>query len=291
MAMDPETRELLDAFDDGSPFDVARSRASLDELAQVVRDAGPPPDARDELVAGVRVRRYDPPQDGPGPTLVWLHGGGFVTGGLDVGDPMCRELLARTGAPLTSVGYRLAPEHAFPAALDDAVAVLRAVAAEGPVAVGGDSVGGGLAAAACLAVRGEGLPVSGQLLLSPLVDCTLSQPSVTELGTGYGLTHDALETMVGHYLQGADPRDPRCSPLHAADLSGLPPAVVVTAGLDPLRDEGEAYAARLAQAGVPMALRRFEDVVHGFTGMSALTPEADEALDWGFATLARLMAH
>lgn len=291
MAVDPELRALLDAFDDGSPFDLAQARASLDELSSAIAATGPADDARDSVVAGVRVRTYDRAAGvPPGLPLVWLHGGGWVTGGLDAMDPLCRQLLSRAGAPVTSVDYRLAPEHPFPAALEDCTAVLRARAVEGPVVVGGDSAGGALAAAACRLLHDEGLPVAAQLLLTPLTDCTLSSASSRELGTGFGLTRQALEVMVGHYLQGADPRDPRCSPLLAPDLSGLPPAVVVTAELDPLRDDGEGYASALARAGVPVAARRFDAMVHGFAGMSGLIPVADEALDWAFAALAELRA-
>jgi acetyl esterase len=289
MTVDPALAELLRSFEDGAAFDVARARVVLDEFAQLVGAPAPGVETVDEPVAGVPVRRYRPTGAGRGPAVVWCHGGGFVTGSLDAVDPMCRSVLARTGAPVTSVHYRLAPEHPFPAALEDCTAVLRAVAAEGPVAVAGDSAGGGLAAAACLQVRGEGLPVVAQLLVNPLVDATLSQPSVAQLGTGFGLTQDALEQFLALYLNGADRRDPRCSPLHAPDLSGLPPAVVVTAECDPLRDEGEAYAHRLTAAGVPVAVRRFPGMVHGFVGMSAVTPVADEALDWMVDELVRLV--
>jgi acetyl esterase len=287
---DPALRELLDAFDDGTPFELARARATLDAFAAAVGGGTGGQDFRDEQVAGVRVRCYEP--DGParGPRLVWCHGGGYVTGSLEAVDPICRMVLQRTRAPLTSVDYRLAPEHPFPAALEDCVAVLRAAAEQGPVAVGGDSAGGGLAAAACLELRGEGLPVVAQVLLTPLVDATLRSPSVTSLGRGFGLTREALEQFVNLYLQGADPRDPRCSPVLADDLSGLPPAVVVTAECDPLRDEGEAYAARLEQAGVRVEARRYDAMVHGFAGMSSLTPVADEAMDWMVDALVRVSA-
>lgn len=288
MTVDPALAELLRSFEDGNAFDVTRARTALDEFAQLVGAPAPGVDTTDDEVAGVRVRRYLPPGPPKGPALVWFHGGGFVTGSLDAIDPMCRAVLTRTCAPITSVHYRLAPEHPFPAALDDCVAVLRAVAADGPVAVAGDSAGAGLAAAACLAVRGEGLPIRAQLLVNPLVDATLGSPSIRELGTGFGLTRDALEQFVGLYLDSADPRDPRCSPLLADDLRGLPPAVVVTAECDPLRDEGEAYAARLVDAGVPVALRRWDGMVHGFAGMSAVTPVADQALDWMIDELIRL---
>lgn len=290
-AVDPALRELLDAFEDGDAFDVAKARAALDEFAQLVGAHGPEVATRDGVVAGARVRDYLPAATGPGPGLVWFHGGGFVTGSLDAVDPMCRALLTRTRAPLTSVDYRLAPEHPFPAALEDCVAVLRGRAEEGPFAVGGDSAGGGLAAAACLQLRDEGLPIVAQLLVTPLLDTTLSQPSISLLGKGFGLTQEVLETFVALYLNGADPRDPRCSPLLADDLTGLPPAIVVTAECDPLRDEGEAYAARLRAAGVPVAARRWDRMIHGFAGMSSVTPAADQALDWMVDELVRLSAH
>ncbi len=282
MTVDPSLAHLLDAFEDGDALDVAKARAGLDAFARAVGAGAPAVAAEDGLVAGVPVRRYFP--DGParGPELVWFHGGGWVTGTLDAVDPLCRSVAARTGAALTSLGYRLAPEHPFPAALEDCLAVVRAL---GPVAVGGDSAGAGLAAV--VAQQAPELVIA-QVLLNPLLDATLASPSVTALGRGYGLTRTALEHFVALYLDGADPRDPRCSPLLATGVTGLPPAVVLTAELDPLRDEGEAYAARLREAGVPVAGRRFDGMVHGFAGMSAVTPVAGQALDWLVDELVRL---
>lgn len=289
MTVDPALAELLRAFDDGSAFDVHRARSALDEFAQLVSAPNPGGDAADGLVAGVPVRTYAPAGPARTPPVVWFHGGGFVTGSLNAVDPMCRAVLTRGGAALTSVHYRLAPEHPFPAALDDCVAVTRELATDGPVIVAGDSAGGGLAAAVALQLRPEGLPIAAQLLVTPLVDATLGSPSIRELGTGFGLTREALEQFVALYVQDADPRDPRCSPLLADDLAGLPPAVVVTAECDPLRDEGEAYAERLSAAGVPVAVRRFPGMVHGFVGMAAVTPVADEAMDWMVDELVRLV--
>lgn len=284
MTVDPALAALLDAFDDGDAFDVAQARAGLDAFAAAVGAGAPAVPYEDGAVAGVPVRRYLPRGPARAPELIWLHGGGWVTGSLAAVDTLCRSLASRTGAPLTSVGYRLAPENPFPAALEDCVAVLRA--ADGPVAVGGDSAGAGLAAAACLLTRD--LDLRAQVLVNPLVDATLSSPSIRLLGRGYGLTRGALEHFVDLYLGGSDPRDPRCSPLLTDDLSGLPPAVVLTAELDPLRDEGEAYAGRLREAGVPVASRCFDAMVHGFAGMTAVTPVADQALDWLVEELSRL---
>jgi acetyl esterase len=284
VTVDPALASLLGAFEDGDALDVAQARAGLDAFALSVGAGAPAVPAEDDVVGGVPVRRYRPQGPVRGPELVWFHGGGWVTGTLDAVDPLCRSVAARTGAPLTSVGYRLAPEHPFPAALDDCTAVLRTL--PGAVAVGGDSAGGGLAAAACLLTRDLGL--RAQVLLNPLVDATLSSASISLLGDGYGLTRTALEHFVALYLDGADPRDPRCSPLLAEDLTGLPPAVVLTAELDPLRDEGEAYAARLREARVPVAARRFAGMVHGFAGMTAVTPVAGQALDWLVEELVRL---
>jgi acetyl esterase len=282
LAVDPALAGLLGAFDAGDALDVAQARAGLDAFAAAVGAGVPHVPHEDGEISGVRVRRYTPEGPVRGPELVWFHGGGWVTGSLDAVDPLCRAVALRTGARLTSVDYRLAPEHPFPAALEDCLAVVRAA---GAVAVGGDSAGAGLAAAVCQQEREH---VLAQVLVTPLLDATLSSPSVRLLGSGYGLTRSALERFVALYLDGADPRDPRCSPLLAGDLHGLPPAVVLTAELDPLRDEGEAYATRLRQAGVPIATRRFDAMVHGFAGMSAVTPVAGEALDWLVDALAGL---
>ena len=290
MPVDPALRDLLRAFDDGSSFDVDETRATFEAFAMAVGAHDPGDLAEDAEVGGVPVRHYRPKAPGDGPELVWFHGGGWVAGGVETADPLCRLLLERTQAPLTSVSYRLAPEHPFPAALDDAVTVVRALAQSRPLAVGGDSVGGGLAAAACLALCDEGLPLQAQLLLNPLLDATLSSPSVQELATGYGLTRKALQDFVRLYLDGADARDPRASPLLADDLSGVPPAVIVTAEYDPLRDDGHRYADRLEHAGVRTSVRCFEGMVHGFVGMASVVPAADEALAWMVDELTRTVA-
>ena len=288
--MDAAIRQYLDDLGESQPFDLAAAREAIDLLSAIPVDVVPVEVVFDAKVAGVPVRSYlpaGPPRILP---LIWFHGGGWVAGSLDAVDPLCRALASTSGAALTSVAYRLAPEHPFPAALEDCVAVLRAAATDGPVVVGGDSAGGGLAAAACLALGDEDLPITAQVLLNPLLDATLSSPSIWEFASGFGLTRESLEEFARLYVGAGDPADPLCSPLLAPSLAGLPPAVIVTAEFDPLRDEGEDYAVRLAEAGVVVRVRRWDGMVHGFMGLWSVTPAAAEAMEWTVAALAELTA-
>ena len=278
--IDPAVRALLDAFGEDDDVDLPRARAEVDALAAAVAPLLGPDGGEDGEVAGVPVRRYAASADGP--HLVWLHGGGFVAGSLATADPLCRAAAERTGGPVTSVGYRLAPEHPFPAAVDDALAVVAAL--DGPVLVAGDSAGAGLAAAVALASD----RVRGLLLVCPWLDLTLSAPSVERYGRGYGLTAAALRRYAAMYLGGVDPRV--ASPLLAPAVGRLPPTVVVTAALDPLRDDGRAWAARLRAAGVPVELREYPSMVHGFIGLATVTPVADEAMAWSVERLLHLTA-
>lgn len=239
---------------------------------------GPGPD--------VPVRVYRPTGEPGLPAIVFCHGGGWVVGSLETHDGICRTLANATGAVVVSVGYRLAPEHPFPAGLSDAYAVLNWVAGRrqldidpGRIAVAGDSAGGNLATALCLLARERrGPAIAAQALVYPAVDLTLSSASVVQNGEGYGLTAADMRWYVAQYLAaGTPPTDPTASPIHAPDLAGLPPAVVVTAEFDPLRDEGEAYAARLREAGVPVELRRYDGQVHGFLAMAGAVPRAAAA--------------
>jgi acetyl esterase len=227
----------------------------------------------------IAIRTYRP-APGDLPVLMWFHGGGYVSGSLDAIDPTCRELAVRARVNVVSVGYRLAPEHPFPAALDDCL-----VAAERlqPAAVGGDSAGGGLAAVVAQLHPG----LRAQLLLCPWLDGTLSLPSVHANSTPDGLNESALRAFLQLYA--GDPLDPRVSALHATDLSQAAPAVIVTAGLDPLRDDGDTYADRLRTAGVPVATRRWDNELHGFPGMTAVSPAADESLQWAADRLRELL--
>jgi acetyl esterase len=230
-------------------------------------------------VVAIPVRIYTPrsaanPPTGPLPVLVWFHGGGWVLGNLDGADHVCRELANTAGCIVVSVDYRLAPEHVFPAAADDAEAAytwVRANAASfggdpARVAVGGDSAGGNLAAVVSLRARDNGTPQPVfQLLVYPVTDHDFGRPSYVVNGDGYLLTTQSMRWFWDYYLPDVDQRkDPHASPLYATDLKRLPPALVITAEFDPLCDEGEAYAALLRQAGVPVTLTRYDGMIHGF---------------------------
>jgi len=221
------------------------------------------------------------------PLLVYYHGGGWTIGDLDTHDPVCRFLAAEAGVRVLSVEYRLAPEHPFPAAVDDAFAAFGWAAERAGeldidparIAVGGDSAGGNLAASVSLLARDGGGPRPAmQLLIYPVTDA-VGGASRRLFAEGFLLTKADMDWFELHYLSGgAAGEDPRISVLRAEDLSGLPPAYVATAGFDPLRDEAEDYAARLRAAGVPVALRRHPSLIHGFANMTAISRSARAAM-------------
>jgi acetyl esterase len=217
-------------------------------------------------VEGVPVRLYTPLGAGTDVRIVFLHGGGWVVGDLELADASCRALADATGALVASVEYRLAPEHPFPAGLEDCYAVTCSLARDGAVVVAGDSAGGNLAAAACLLARDRGGPaIAGQLLIYPATDYKARTPSALQFAEGHWLT---LAEMDWYWDRYGDPeqlaRSPYASLLRAPNLAALPPAMVCTAGCDLLRDEAEAFAARLLTAGVPTYARRFPGQLHGF---------------------------
>jgi len=234
-------------------------------------------------------RLYTPPSGrAPLPLLVYFHGGGWVTGDLDTHDGPCRFLAAHAGALVLSVDYRRAPEHPFPAAVDDALAAMSWAAEHAAelgadrarIGVGGDSAGGNLAAVASRLAGESGAPPPVlQLLLYPVTDVSQKHPSYRLFGEGFLLNEADMDWYRDQYLPDpADVGDPRASPLIAEDLAGLPPTYVATAGFDPLRDEGEAYAEALRAAGVPVALRRHAGLIHGFAVYTRLVPEARGAM-------------
>jgi acetyl esterase len=262
------------------------------------RGTGPAMAQVEDATAGdVPIRTYRP-ADGVLPALVYFHGGGWSIGDLNSADPMCRRLAAEAGCVVISVDYRLAPEHPFPAAVEDAYAVVadvvRGAGRHGvrpdAVAVAGDSSGGNLATVAARLARDDGIALVHQLLMCPNTDSGLDSPSFTEFGEGHGLSAATMAWFFGHYLGYADRSDPRIAPLRAGDLSGMPPATVLTAEFDILRDEGEAYAGALADAGVPVELRRFEGMIHNFVTLPEVFDDATAAREWAASRLRRAFA-
>lgn len=294
MPLDRHARALLDlqamtGFKGFDTMPVADARAAM-----VARTAETPRDpvARVEdrtTPGGVPIRLYWPEADGPPrPLLVFSHGGGWVLGNVETIDHSCRTLANASGCVVASVDYRLSPEHRFPAAVDDAFEAYRWLRAEagaigvdpGRVAVGGDSAGGNLALVSCLKARDLGEPMPAfQLLIYPVVDASCSSASYAECASGFGLTADAMRYYWRQYLERPeDGEHPHASPLRA-DLSGLPPAFVLSAEYDPLRDEVEELARRLRSGGVPITLRRFDGQIHGFLHLGHIIPDGRRALD------------
>jgi acetyl esterase len=242
-------------------------------------------------VGPLRVRLYVPggqPTEAPAPLLVYFHGGGWVIGDLDTHDGLCRFLADHSGCRVLSVDYRLAPEFPFPLPLEDAVAAFAwahenaASLGADPtrMAVGGDSAGGNISTALCLQNRDAGNPQPAmQLLLYPVTDAVGGQQSRDTYAEGFLLTREDMKWFEDHYIpDGIDDADPRTSVMRAEDVSGLPPAYVATAGFDPLRDEGEIYAARMREAGVQVVLQRHAGMIHGFGNLTAICPSARTAM-------------
>jgi acetyl esterase len=269
-----------------------------EEVASVVDRVCPGPGG------DMALRVYTPEGTGDGsslPMLVWFHGGGWVTGDLETADFAARVLANAAGVVVVSVDYRLAPENPFPAAVDDALAAVRWVADNGHdlggdakrLAVGGESAGANLAAVACQQLRDLGPAIRAQLLVYPQTDQRFDSPSIEQYAEGYYNTKESLLWHRKHYL-GDDESlydDPRAAPLRAQDdaLAGLPPALVITAEFDPVRDEGEAYGERLHDVGVETTIIRFDGMIHGFYAMRDLFPEAATAIDRSAGFLRRTL--
>jgi acetyl esterase/lipase len=244
-------------------------------------------EARDVHAAGVPARLYRP-SGGTLPLLIYFHGGGWVVGSVANSDNFCRALANRGGCAVLSVDYRLAPEHRYPTAADDAQRATEWATTHATelgvdasrIAVGGSSAGGNLAAVVALRARGRGPVLRAQLLHVPVTDHDFTTGSYRAFGTGHGLTEAAMRWFWGHYLPDEKRRDePDASPLHAKGLRGLPPALFVAAECDPLRDEGRAYAARLREAGVPVRALEYPGMVHGFMSWASALPAARRAFD------------
>ncbi len=310
MPLDPHLAAVLDMLAAGGAPGMAEGSVEEGRGQYLALTAGirtpehvvPVREATDRTVPGaegdLKARVYRPEGDGPFPVVAFFHGGGWVIGDLDTHDNMARNVCRGANAVVVSVDYRLAPEHPFPAAADDAVAAARWIGehpeefeGDGRLAVAGDSAGGNLSAVVAQQLRDSGGPqVAAQFLIYPSVDARGEYPSRVENAKGYFLEQETMEWFFGHYsTDPAHDRDPRLSPLHHASLEGLPPAVVVTAEFDPLRDEGEAYAEALRAAGVEVQVKRFDGMIHGFFDMGPISPGAQAAIDEGCAMFASVL--
>ncbi|MEU6539689.1 alpha/beta hydrolase [Streptomyces sp. NPDC047000] len=307
MPLDPQLKALreLKEKEGVTPLyklPVAEARAA--DLAAVRDGAGEPePVARvwERTVPGpageIPVRGYVPEGEGPFPVLVYFFGGGWTLGTIDTSDAICRSLTNAVGCVTVAVGYRLAPEHRFPAAVEDCAAAVHWIAAHrgelgldpALLAVGGDSAGGNLAAAVSLKTRDEhGPAITAQLLVYPNTDHRSDTPSLRENTDPYLFNATSVAWYWNHYLATEeDGLNPLASPLRAADHSGLPPALVITAEYDPIRDQGEEYAHRLRAAGVPVELTRYEGMAHGFFAMAGTLPAGRRAVEQAAAFLRR----
>ncbi len=269
----------------------AEARRRMEEATEALAGPGEDVRAEDSTIAGVPVRIFEPWKGGRLPVLVWLHGGGWVLGSVRTHDRPCRALAQRAHCRVVSVEYRLAPEHRFPAAVEDCWAVTTAVmAGSTPVAVGGDSAGGNLAAVIALRACRQHLALRLQVLVYPVTDCDLDRASYLAYATGYGLTREAMRWFWTHYM-GPDPWDrPEAAALRACDQRGVAPALVMVCEYDPLHDEGVAYAEGLRRAGVPVSLLEHPGMIHGFFRMGALIDRTTTAYDQCAAALRQSFA-
>jgi acetyl esterase len=294
MPLDPQAKAFLDTLKatrapgfEKLPIPLARGAFfALRRLAGPVERVA---HVKDETIPGnLSVRVYRPSHAAVQPALIYFHGGGWVLGGLDTVDGHCRRLANAARCIVVSVAYRLAPEHKFPIPSEDCYHATRYVAENAQalgidpdrIAVGGDSAGGNLAAVVSLMSRDRGGPkLSFQLLIYPVTDSTMDTPSHREFASGYMLTRAEMLWFRNHYLPRLEEGlNPFAAPIRAKDLRGLPPAWVLTAEYDPLRDEGEAFAKRLREAGVPAKVHRYDGMIHGFFQMSGIMNQAKTAI-------------
>jgi acetyl esterase len=300
MPLDPHAKKLLEMLNAAGAADMSRMapaqmRADFERLAAMVGENGVAVDAAEDRTlpgpgGAIPIRVYAPKGGGTAalPGLIYFHGGGGVFGSIASHDRFCRVLANASACRVVSVGYRLAPEHRFPAAIEDAYAATCGIAAQAQefhidprrLAVAGDSIGGGLAAIVCAMARDNGGPaISLQVLLCPAMDMSKNSDTRIAFGSGYFLNQATIDWTVRHYCPpGADLADPRISPLLIEDLSRLPPAQVHTAEFDPLRAEGAAYAARLQRAGVAVRHTCHAGMIHHFYAMGGVIPYARTAV-------------
>ena len=298
MPLDPQARRVIEAVtqlnlkpvESSTPDEARESLRARTEVLGPFESVAATADHRVPVKGGaITVRVYSPGGPGPHPALVYYHGGGWVIGDLYTHDGLCRSLTNAARCVVVSVDYRLAPEFKYPVPVEDSYAALAWTVASAArlgidarrVAVGGDSAGGNLATVVALvASERGGPPLAHQVLIYPVTDHDLSTPSYLENATGYLLTREGMRWFWNHYLaREAQGLERYASPLRAQSLTGLPSALVITAGYDPLRDEGEAYAARLRDAGVAVTLTRYPGMIHGFIRMTRILDQARIALD------------
>lgn len=294
MPLDPQARAILTKLSLYPPTH-ASTPAQAREFLRAMLITGkvePVAHSEDRLIPGpagdIPIRIYAPGGNDPLPILVFFHGGGMVIGDLDTYDGLCRSLTNKAGCLVISVHYRLAPEHKFPAAPEDCDAATRWIAAHASelngdasrIAVGGDSAGGTLATIIAQMARDRGGPqLIFQLLVYPITDFRGTTRSMMENAEGYGLTRKDVHWYINHYLNDEEEKtNPLVSPLLASDLSDLPPALVITAEFDPLRDEGELYAERLLEAGVSVRISRYHGMIHGFLTMASFLDQGQQAV-------------
>jgi acetyl esterase len=302
VVLDPDAAAVLNVFRDAGrpPYETISPQEAREWYLKARPVANPEPPELASVTsmtvpgpAGtIPVRLYTPKtlrkKDGMSPCLVFFHGGGWVIGDLDSHDVVCRILAHEGEMIVISVDYRLAPENKFPAAIDDAIAATRWISDNAvqlnvdakQISVGGDSAGGNLAAIVAIDARDNGGPkLAGQLLIYPATDFRMSHPSHSEPETSCLLTHNVIRWFADHYLTSkADVDNWRASPARVENLKDLPPAYVMTAGADPLRDEGDEYARRLSDAGVAVAYKTYPGQFHGFITMGKILPKANTAL-------------
>jgi len=295
MPLDPQAQQILDQLDElGLPpnYMISPEEARTNIMSKPRPDGPEVAKVEDRTIANgvfqVPVRIYNPEGSGPFPVLIWFHGGGWVIGNLETADEVARHLTVGADCVVVSVDYRLAPEAKFPVPFEDCYAVTKWItqnpdsinADPSRIALGGDSAGGNLAAAVSLAAKDRGLPaITFQLLVYPVTSMDFGTVSYKENADGYALTMKSMQWYWDHYLScDADALNPYAAPLAAKDFSGLPPALVITAEFDPLRDEGEAYAKKLQDAGVSATATRYDGMIHGFFSMSAVIDKGVQAI-------------
>jgi acetyl esterase len=310
VALDPQAKALLDMIAQAGRIPYSEitpplARAQFVELCRRTRSPHEwPVTASDHAIDGaagaVRTRLFVPREKGPGPlpVLAFFHGGGWCIGDVETHDPACRQLAHAAGAALLSVDYRLAPEHRFPAAVEDCFAALRFLATAGAslgldparIAVGGDSAGGNLAAVTALLARDAGITLAAQVLIYPATDFSRRRASQADYAEGFLLTREAMDWFGGNYVAPAQHGDWRASPILAPDLRRLPPAFVLCGDCDPLRDESRDYADALRAAGNEASFHLYPGMIHGFFTMGGAIAAADQAIAQSAAFLRQSFA-